>query len=460
MKTKRFILSAKQTAAADPSLDAEMFAKLWKSFCYTVSELTLSAGGENTFVLGECVPLALDEGDEYTVRITETGAAVLGRGSSCLARGVIELMTQVLMEDEGECFLPVREIRGHFTVARRMIHFCVFPETTLENLHRSVRLAGALQYTHVCIEFWGMLKLETMKCLSWPQAYTKEQVRPILAEARAMGMEIIPMFNQFGHASASRMSSGKHVILDQDPSKQYLFTPEGWSWNIRSEKAFALLTGIRRELYDLCGEGEFFCAGCDEAFDYERGGASKEEIGAYLAKLSRAITEEGRRPVMWGDMLLSAKDCAGGENYIYNEKDADTAKMLRAMLPKETVVADWQYSIKESPDGMCASSVTLHDEGFDVLACPWFDYRNIRLLAATAEKAPLFGAMLTTWHYLHSNLPSLIVFARACGLPDVPEDRATTAHSECAALVRRTAPEGRTYDEYGFTEKQVTPVLG
>ena len=42
---------------------------------------------------------------------------------------------------------------------------------------------------------WGMLNFDCMKELSWPHGFTKEQIRPLLAEAHDLGMEIIPMFN-------------------------------------------------------------------------------------------------------------------------------------------------------------------------------------------------------------------------------------------------------------------------
>ena len=69
-----------------------------------------------------------------------------------------------------------------------------------------------------------MLKMDCLAELAWPFAHTKEEIRPLIEEARALGMEVIPMFNHLGHASANREMYGKHVVLDQNPKLEYLFT--------------------------------------------------------------------------------------------------------------------------------------------------------------------------------------------------------------------------------------------
>ena len=47
-----------------------------------------------------------------------------------------------------------------------MIHFCVFPETTLFEFRRFVRFCGVLGYTHFIPEFWVSLKYDALKELA------------------------------------------------------------------------------------------------------------------------------------------------------------------------------------------------------------------------------------------------------------------------------------------------------
>ncbi len=68
--------------------------------------------------------------------------------------------------------------------------------------------------------------------------------------ANELGIEIIPMFNHLGHASASRVMHGKHVVLDQNPKLQPLFSEDGWSWNLDNQNTVKLLRNIREELID------------------------------------------------------------------------------------------------------------------------------------------------------------------------------------------------------------------
>jgi hypothetical protein len=118
------------------------------------------------------------------------------------------------------------------------------------------------------MEFWGCLKMDSLKELSWPEGYTKDEIRPLVEEANALGMEIIPFFQHLGHAALSRMGySGKHVVLDQNLELDYLYYPKsrGWVGIFMSDAVRKLLRSIRRELIDLCGDGEYFHLGCDES---------------------------------------------------------------------------------------------------------------------------------------------------------------------------------------------------
>lgn len=151
-----------------------------------------------------------------------------------------------------------------------MIHICVFPENDLYFIKKLIRLAVLCQYTHIVIEFWGMLRYDRLKELAWPHAFTKAEAGELIRECRELGMEPVPMFNHLGHATGSRLCYGKHVVLDQNAKLEHLFTPDGWAWNIGSSEVAELLRGIRIELYELFGPGEYCHIGCDEAYYISR----------------------------------------------------------------------------------------------------------------------------------------------------------------------------------------------
>ena len=299
-----FVLSAKATAYADKKLNNDTAKKLWKSFTRGDGELTLTEGAENTFRLGETELPVLKEGKEWAIRVDEKGAAVVGRDYGGLMRGYMVLLMKIEYTDDA-MQIAFTEDESAYRFENRTIHICIFPDSGDYFIKKLIRLCGLCQYSHIVIEFWGMLKYDCLKELAWPEAYTKEEAKKLIQEARELGMEPIPMFNQLGHATACRVRHGKHVVLDQNPKLQSLFTGDGWDWNIYSEKVHQLHKDIRKELYEVFGEGEYFHVGCDESYNYTYDDYSrKNRLPAFLNRLTTEVVEEGRRPMIWMDMML------------------------------------------------------------------------------------------------------------------------------------------------------------
>ena len=310
--SKFFHFGTSVCAAVPTNVDREILADFWNGFCSRVGTLETVAGEDLKISIGNASFLPLEEKDDYTLCIRENGIGILGRDVAGLVRGFSALLLQIRAvggECAGNFAAPTGEWHGVFSVSVRMLHLCVFPETSLHMLHKLVRLCGVLSYTHVIIEFWGMLRYDCNPALAWENAYTKEEIRPILREARALGVEPIPMFNHLGHAAGCRLDIGKHVVLDQDPSQAYLFTPDGWCWNIFSNAVKELLRKIRAELCELFGCGDYFHIGCDEAHRPSCPECASKPYSKLLVEhiefAHKVLAEHGARPMMWHDMLLT-----------------------------------------------------------------------------------------------------------------------------------------------------------
>lgn len=443
-------------ACVDPLLNREMLCELWRGFCFRAGELRVAEGGNCCIAIGNARFLSLEEDEEYAVSISEGGIGIVGRDTASLMRGFCAMLIRIEMRETGKLpfFAECGEIRSRFTVARRMIHLCVFPETDPVALQRLVRLCGVLSYTHVVLEFWGMLRYECLPELSWKNAFSKEEIAPIIREARALGMEPIPMINHLGHASACRIDSGKHVVLDQNPSLQWMFTADGWCWNVFSERVRALLRKMRKELCDLFGEGEYFHIGCDEAHIFSSDYYSQNGVAEYLKELTGEIAKEGRRPMLWGDMILPY-DCNSDKPEKYTaawEKAKQTRVLLNSLAP-ESVIADWHYDAKKAP---IETVLEYQKEGFDVVGCPWDTPANIDAHHKTATDNKTYGLMMTTWHTLNSGTNAILYFARKCGFPKAPwSDAAGHRNLEIATLLRRLSPRALEYFETGFCHRQI-----
>ena len=440
-------LTPEITVIADPKMCNESVKHLWRSFLLGKGELTLEPGNENTFRLGRTPLPVLADGKEYALAVDENGAAIVGRDYGGLMRGFMSLLMKI---EYGKNSYSIRAAAedSNYRIANRFLHICVFPENDLYFIRKLVRLAALCQYTHIVIEFWGMLQYDCIKELAWPHAFTKAQVRDLIREARELGIEPVPMFNQLGHATGSRNCYGKHVVLEQDPTLQYLFTPDGWAWNIADPEVLDLLKQVRAELYELFGNGEFMHIGCDEAYYITKDPVLRAQLPQYLAKLTAQVEAEGRRPMLWMDMLLEAdrfKDC-------YGSGKADEVEAIRNATAPSSVFVDWQYGCTEVP---IPSLQSLAGCGHDCIGAPWENPGNYNAHIETIAQNNIYGIMLTTWHTLKHRMISIPDCAKRMGAQSFVWSSNSGASEITATMLRRISFEGNTYEDSGWSKQQI-----
>ncbi len=435
-------------AKAHEALCTDAVRTLFHNFTYTASVLETEETDTLSLSIGDATPITLS-GHAYALRVTEGGVYLTAKNEQELLRGFMVLLDRIQPTDDG-AKIDCCDILDTPPIGTRMVHLCVFHETELWEVHRFLRASAVLRFTHVILEFWGMLRYDCMPELGWPSAFSKEELRPIIEETRALGVEIIPMFNHWGHASAARVMHGKHVVLDQNPRLASYFTAEGWCWDIRSKKVRALLREVRRELCELCGDGSYFHIGCDEAYDFTFTKEHMDAITDYINEIGAELEAMGRRVIVWGDMFLTHKTSHMKENgYACAAPSEKESQYLISRLHRRTVVADWQYGAKKAPvETVC----DFKDAGLDCIVCSWD--RGVPQLQScidTASDASLFGFMHTTWHTLSQGYPfTAMAAALACGNPKgIDRHHYLTA---TASLLRRVYPACGDYARAGFAK--------
>ncbi len=445
-----FYLDKKIEAVAHWSVCKKEILEFFHHCAFTLSEVNARECNELIFQIGDNDGIEVGN-NEYTISVTEGGLCVRADTPENLVRGVVTLAQCVVTDDE-RIKIDCCEICDHSKIKIRMAHFCVFASTKLYELERFIRFCGALKYTHVIIEFWGMLQYDCMKELGWKHAFSKEQIRPIIALANTFGVEIIPMFNHWGHASASRGMHGKHVVLNQNPSLQRYFSHTGWCWDYSNPKVRELLKKVRNELMDLCGKGEYFHIGCDEAYGFDFSEKSMSGFCEYLNEIAEDLAKRGRRAIAWGDMFVAKHDEFYKENmYTCNCKSIAEEKYFLNNLDKRIIIADWQY---DSPEYPIQTSAVFQSAGFDVIICPWD--RGISESNACVKTAMdgLYGAMHTTWHTLSSGYIYLTLFAQLCWQNKVINNHAELCTSS-ASLLRKSYFTDGDYEKSGWSEKEI-----
>lgn len=448
-----FSLSNKVVMRGNAQLNNPIFFSLFKRFTFETCEIEFHQVDPMTLVIGDAEIPTLAKGCEYSLVVNHKGIAIIGRDYASLMRGYFSVLMKIERKmGLRELFISAICENKKYKLENRMVHLCVFPETTLLDLKKYVRLFALLQYTHVVIEFWGTLKFDCCPSLAWENAFTKDEIKEVINEARCLGIETIPMFNSLGHASQSRYMSGKHTILDNDISLYHLFTPDGWAWDLENEEVFTLLKNVRSELYEVFEGCEYFHLGFDESHTHNRNKELSNRLPYYMSRLTKEVQNENKRPMIWMDMILPPDAFTNMQGNEHSIKSKDDCLEIIEGLADNTVFVDWEYSVKRSP---ISSVIYFKDLEIDIMGACWLDIENGKAHIDTVSDYNLFGFMQTTWHTISSQLPNTIEIAKHFGAVLPIWSNESPNGTILAALIRGITFEKTDYHDCGWVKKQI-----
>lgn len=449
------IVSGDVHAVAPACFHKAVIREFWHNFTFQSSTLHLSECREFIFTIGSAQPLPLD-GSDFSIHIEPYGLCIFAETEKNLLCGFMTLIDRfqaIDLDGAPAVQLDCCQIRDKATIQNRMVHFCVFPETEIWELQKFLRFCAALRYTHVVLEFWGMFQFDCLRELAWPHAFTRQQLRPLLLEANDLGLEIIPMFNHWGHASSGRVMHGKHVVLDQNPALQTYFSEDGWCWDIRKPKVRQLLRQIREELTDLCGCGHYFHIGCDEAYHFEFKKENMDLVCRFINEISEETRTQNRRILVWGDMFLYRHAHYNAKNrYTCNAPSPEAEQYMLEHLSRDIIIADWQYDAVQAP---VETAAVFRQAGFDCLLCPWDrGTSQMNAVLETVAEQALMGVLHTTWHTLSRGMP-YVTFAAVAGFETGDSCDMMSLLTQSAALLRKVMPVHSDYTKAGWSKIQI-----
>lgn len=458
-KDGAYVMNGVTKAVANECLNKAIFQEFWNGFCCRVGKIEFENVDGFTFKIGD-VPTLNAPRNGYVMEISETGVSIAGSDGKNLAYGFFALLERIrpicTKKGQEKFLVDCCRIEDSADVKVRIAHLCIFPETTLAFMRRFIRLVAFLRYTHIVVEFWGMVKYDCLKELAWKEAYSKAEIRPIFQEAQELGLQIIPMFNHWGHATGCRVKTGKHVVLDQNLALEPLFSSTGWEWDLANPEVVELHKNIRNELIELCGEGEYFHIGCDEAYSAE----TKEDFESvvnYINAVANDLEKQGRKTIMWGDMLLHSAtlDRKTDNSYYLLCPSAEMQKVLLDKLSRAVIIADWEYCAKQYP---IETAVFFKKKGFEVLCCPWdISGENVIASAKTIKSNELLGVMHTTWQSIGS-IKGMWALAYSAALnwgETVFKSDKARQGIEIANILRKLDFPNGNYQNSGWTKNQI-----
>ena len=412
-------LSFKQRVQLTVSGDADaevvaMMKETWTQFTLGAVELSVTRDAAlkaAEFSLAVAPPPQREPNATYALTVGGTGVGASAADPAAMRHAwfsLLQLMEANDADDGGITFtFPQVEIQDWPTLKFRALHLCIFHETTPLMIEKAIRLAAFYKFSHIVLEFWGMIQLDTMKELAWPGAWTKAQAAKLVAIARGMGLEVIPTFNCWGHGSGSRVKGGRHVVLDQNPKLAPLFEPDGWTWCLTNPQTQGLLRKVCDEMIELAGPGRFFHIGCDEAYSHATCEDCRETepiklFAEHVNNMAAYLEKQGRRSIMWGDALLETGKWPPG--FTASGSAALPTHQALEQISHKIMIADWHYGVTQ---GAVPTLAHFREHGFETIACPWNSAGNIRTLAKAAYANNSAGLMMTTWHHLVQSIPLL-----------------------------------------------------
>ncbi|MCX7597345.1 MAG: beta-N-acetylhexosaminidase [Armatimonadetes bacterium] len=216
-------------------------------------------------------------------------------------------------------------------------------------------------------------------------AWSPQEYVELCKYARPRHVIIIPQFEAMGH---------QYNILTKDRYRHMAET-DGWSFAPAVDDTYVLLDDLLGQMSRAFPFHPFLGIGCDEVYDLGAGKSRElmEKLGGkgqlfayHIQRLTEILARHGRRPMMWGDMMLNHPETMG-------------------LVPREVIVLDWHYG--DAPE--YPSVKRFRDAGYQVVVCPalssWVrifpDYfnafGNIQHLYAEGQRNGALGGMTCNW---------------------------------------------------------------
>ena len=214
---------------------------------------------------------------------------------------------------------------------------------------------------------------------------TPDEIRELVAYAKSYHVELVPEQQTFGHL---------HKALKFEKYNPLAETPYGDVLSPQQEGTYKLIGDWYRELNDLF-PSQFFHIGSDETFELGQGQSRAETqargVGAvyfeHLNRVRELLKPYHRKLIFWGDIALNHPDLIGS-------------------VPKDMIVANWDYSPREN---YAARIDPFKNAGLQQFVCPgvwgWNQIfpnvdassKNIINFVRDGQAAGAIGMLNTTW---------------------------------------------------------------
>lgn len=308
----------------------------------------------------------------------------------------LQTLRQMVTEDDQGPLVHACTIEDWPDIAWRGWHLSGPLQADLDTYHRFIDLLALLKFNQLCLEVNGNLQYQTHPIIARAGAPTKDELKELVAYARACHMLVFPQLATFAHFDYV-LQHREYVELAEAPEGTTKGHENRFNYCPLHPRTHQVVFDLMSELIEVF-EPEYFHIGRDEAsFDDIatcprcRGIAPAKLYTDDILKLHDWLAQRGIKTLMWGDMYLPSHNGLG------QYKVAEGIDNL----PRDIIICDWHYDAHYDFD---ASLKWWEDHGFQVLANPWYEPLNVWRFASKTFEHHLLGYMGTTWSGIRGHI--------------------------------------------------------
>ena len=332
------------------------------------------------------VPANLNE-EGYVLHASGSGVIVAGGAAAGTFYG-LQTLKQLVRGDGPTAFIPGVHIVDWPAMRWRGVSDDISrgPVPTVDYIKRQLRTFAAYKLNLHSFYMEHAFSSATHPLIG-PEggSLTPAEIRELVAYARSYHIELVPEQQTFGHL---------HKALKLEQYNPLAETPYGDVLSPQQEGTYKLIADWYRELNELF-PSQFFHIGADETFELGQGqsreAARTRGVGAvyfeHLNRVRELLKPYNRKLIFWGDIALNHPDLIGS-------------------IPKELIVANWDYTPRDS---FATRIDPFKNAGLQQLVCPgvwgWNQIfpnvdassKNIINFVRDGQAAGAIGMLNTTW---------------------------------------------------------------
>lgn len=268
----------------------------------------------------------------------------------------------------------------------------VMPIKALKAMAKEI---SSLGFNTIIMEWEGSYPYKKHSIISNRYAYTQEEVKDFIEYSEELGLDVIPLQQNFGHAEYILMHeryaylrADKRQLSQVDPTRldaaRELFEDLFDDMFSTHNSKYVHIGGDETRLLD--------CDNCKIAWGDlgEEAGKSKIYVD-YMKMIAEIVTERGKIPLIWADMILKHPEAIND-------------------MPKNVIYIDWNYGwdfdrfgsdprdLIEQYDLVFWGAPSIRSGPDDYHSNSWEKHlKNMADFIPEAKKAGYTGMVLTSW---------------------------------------------------------------